>query len=170
MQNALKPNIRKENKMETLAYKAISRPLRKTHYSKHEKKERLVSLEDIGEIYAKVDVPFPEVLDYHIPEEENRIGFETFSDILIKEDEPEEEPKKEKRKIELFEEVEVDYTKEGIEKAINQDGYYSEMLPKDAGRSFKKNREKVDIKKIIFVAALVIISIMGVVFSIKNLI
>ncbi len=161
-------NYRKEEKMENLTYRAMSRPLSKTHYFRHEKKEKLVSIDDIGEIYAKVDVPFPEVLDYHIPEDETRIGLEDFSDILVHEDTREDEPKKEKRKIELFEDIEIDFTKEGIEKAINQDGYYNEMLPKDAGKSFKKSRDRIDIKKIGFVAALVIISVLGFVFSIKN--
>ena len=155
--------------MENIKYRVLSKPLRKTRYNTESPKERIVTADDIGEIYAKVEIPVIDFAESYTQDKQVENAEDAFIDIL-QEDAPAEEPEAPKRKLELFEEVEVDLTKEGIENAINSDGYYSEILPKDAGKNFKKPKRKLDFKKIILVIMLFIIGISGLVISIKNLI
>lgn len=153
-------------------YVIVTRTLKRTIYKRGEKKilvkqQPVLFEENIGNIYAKIEMPVAEKVDP--PKKEAEVITPPPLPAMEEVPDVEEDAPKKKKKIELFEEEkEVDHTLAEISETINSDGYYNEMLPKDHGQVFKKKRKKIELWRIAVVFGIFILALGGMVLSVRG--
>lgn len=173
-----------------MAYEVVTKTLAQRRYSIDGGKPKMPQKKDIPIVEPQIiedtvptePVPLPtnELSDESVQEEVEPFSFEN-EDAYFTIDTPVEEPqeskktkktktKKTKKKIEIFEPEDEDEVKmkQHLEEAINGDGYYDEIKPRDDGQIIHE-KKKINVWLIAAIAGLLIFSVIMIVYGIGSL-
>ena len=170
-----------------MAYEVVTKTLAQRRYSIDGGKPKMPQKKDIPIVEPQIiedtvptePVPLPtNELSYEsVQEEVEPFSFED-TDAYFTIDKPVEEPReakktkksKTKKKIEIFEPEDEDKVKmkQHLEEAINGDGYYDEIPPRDDGQIIHE-KKKIKLWLVAAIAGLLIFSVAMIVYGIGSL-